>query len=192
MTDQIPESAVPQSATRVVPDPTTARMDDVLDVFAPALNLLREYDDGYITSPAGVAPRWELTTAEARTIVAAVGARFPQDTLFGQDPRGRLDATIAAVYQSFDGIDLYPTAEQKAANLLYFVVKDHSLADGNKRSAAALFVTFLARNGMLNGNGGAARITNGTLAALTLLVATSDPSDKDLLVALITRVLSLG
>jgi prophage maintenance system killer protein len=85
---------------------------------------------------------------------------------------------------------MYPTVELKAANLLYLVVKDHPLTDGNKRSAAALFVTFLARNEVLDNADGQPKFTNNALAALTLMVAMSDPTEKDLMVALITKMLA--
>ncbi|WP_200943406.1 type II toxin-antitoxin system death-on-curing family toxin [Microbacterium sp. Leaf436] len=97
---------------------------------------------------------------------------------------------IATLYQSFDGHDLYPTVEEKAANLLYLVVKDHPLVDGNKRTAAALFVTFLARNGILNKAGGTRRTSNNALAATALLVAMSDPKEKDVMIALVTRMIT--
>jgi hypothetical protein len=91
-----------------------------------------------------VAPGWTLTYAEARTVIARIANEFSTDTLFGLDPDARTDATIAVVYQSLDGIDIYLTAEHKAANPFAPVVKDHPVTDGNQRSAAALFVTFLA------------------------------------------------
>ncbi len=163
---------------------------DVLAGYIPGLQLLREYDDGHIATSAGAAPGWELTTEEARAVIKRVGAAFPQDKLFGHDPQGKLDGTIGAIYQGFAGHDIYPTVEDKAANLLYLVVKDHALADGNKRSAAALFITFLDRNGILHDGEGRPRISNNALAAITLMVALSDPSEKDLMVALITRMLS--
>ena len=163
---------------------------DVLAGYIPGLQLLREYDDGHIVIPAGAIPGWELTIEEARAIINRVGDEFPQDTLFGHDPRDKLDGTIGAIYQGFAGQDIYPTVEDKAANLLYLVIKDHALADGNKRSAAALFVTFLDRNGILHDDEGKSQISNNALAAITLMVAMSDPSDKDLMVALITRMLS--
>jgi prophage maintenance system killer protein len=167
-----------------------AGVADVLASYVPGLRLLREYDEGHITVQQGAVPGWELTFAEAREVVTRVAIEFPQDTLFGLDPDEKLGSSIAAVYQSFDGQDIYPTIEQKAANLLYFVVKDHPLKDGNKRSAAALFVTFLARNEILVDADGQPRFTNNALAALTLLVAMSDPSEKDLMVALVNRMLT--
>jgi prophage maintenance system killer protein len=163
---------------------------DVLAGYIPGLQLLREYDNGHIAVPAGAIPGWELTIEEARSVITRVGDEFPQDKLFGRDPQGKLDGTIGAIYQGFGGQDIYPTVEDKAANLLYLVVKDHALADGNKRSAAALFVTFLDRNGILHNDEGKPRISNNALTAITLMVAMSDPSEKDLMVALITRMLS--
>jgi prophage maintenance system killer protein len=162
---------------------------DVLASYVPGLRLLREYDDGHIEVPDGVTPGWALNVADARAVVTRVSAEFPQDTLFGLDPGNRLDSSIAAIYQSFGGHDIYPSVELKAANLLYLVVKDHPLKDGNKRSAAALFVTFLARNGLLLNADGQPKFTNNALAALTLLVAMSDSKEKDLMVALITKML---
>lgn len=163
---------------------------DVLARYVPGLQLLREYDDGHIAITEGTAPGWQLTIEEARDVIARVAADFPRDRLFGLDPHNKLGGAVAAIYQSFDGLDLYPSAEQKAAMLLYFVVKDRALADGNKRSAAALFVTFLDRNGLLIGADGQTKISNNALAALTLMVAMSDPSEMDLMVALITRMLT--
>lgn len=87
-------------------------------------------------------------------------------------------------------MELYPTVEEKAANLLYFIVKDHPLADGNKPSAAALFIVFLERNALLLGREGRLRIDSNTLAAVTLLVALSDPAEKELMIALIIRMLT--
>jgi prophage maintenance system killer protein len=171
-------------------DELVSGVADVLVHYIPGLQLLREYDEGHFQIPVGAVPGWELTIEEARTIINRVGKEFPEDRLFGHDPKGNLDGTIGAIYQGFGGQDIYPTVEDKAANLLYLVVKDHALADGNKRSAAALFVTFLERNGILRDDDGKRRISNNALAAITLMVAISDPSEKDLMVALITRMLS--
>lgn len=96
------------------------------------------------------------------------------------------------VDQGFAGQDVYPSVEEKAANLLYLVVKDPPLYDGNKRSAAALFVTFLARNGILYDSDGNLRITNSALAAITLMVAMSDPKEKELMIALLIRMITEG
>ena len=95
---------------------------DVLARYVPGLQLLREYDEGHIAIPDGVVPGWELTIEEARTVINRVGNEFPQDNLFGYDPQGKLDGTIGAIYQGFGGQAIYPTVEDKAANLLYLVV----------------------------------------------------------------------
>lgn len=121
-----------------------------------------------------------------------MAAEFPGDGLFGKERGDALDGVIGAIYQGFGGQDLYSTVEEKAANLLYLVVKDHPLSDGNKRSAAALFVTFLARNGLLSGEGGTPRVTNNALAAITLMVAMSDPREKGLMIALLIRMITDG
>jgi prophage maintenance system killer protein len=163
---------------------------DVLASYVPGLRLLREYDDGYIAVSEGATAGWVLSLDEARSVVARVATEFPDDTLVGLDPGDRLDSSVAAIYQSFGGHEIYPTTEIKAANLLYLVVKDHPLKDGNKRSAAALFVTFLARNKLLINADGQPKFTNNALAALTLLVAMSDPAEKDVMVALITKMLA--
>lgn len=125
-------------------------------------------------------------------MIAAVATEFPDDGLFGKQRGDALDGVVGAIYQSFGGQDLYPNVEEKAANLLYLVVKDHPLSDGNKRSAAALFVTFLARNGLLSGVGGTPRITNNALAAITLMVAMSDRTEKELMIALLIRMITEG
>ena len=113
-----------------------------------------------------------------------VGMRVPPN--YGVDYSKR----FAAIYQGFGDSDVYPTVEEKAANLLYFIIKDHPLSDGNKRSAAAIFVTFLERNKILFAKNGAHKISNNALAAITLLVATSDPREKDLMVALVMRMVA--
>lgn len=165
---------------------------DVLAEYLPGLTLLRDYDEGHVAVGAGAVPGWTLTLHEARSVITAAASSFPDDTLFGTERGDALDGLIGAIYQGFGGQDVYPTVEEKAANLLYLVVKDHPLADGNKRSAAALFVTFLARNGILNDADGQLRITNNALAAITLMVAMSDPKEKDLMIALLMRMISDG
>lgn len=163
---------------------------NVIADFLPGLVLLRDYDQGTIDNAPGAKPGWRLTLDEARDVIAHVGREFPADSLLGRERGEALHGIVNTIYQSFSGQDLYRTVEEKAANLLYLVVKDHPLADGNKRSAAALFVTFLARNGILRDAQGHPRIANNTLAALTLMVAMSDPKEKDLMVALLVRMLA--
>ncbi|MDN6523497.1 MAG: virulence protein RhuM/Fic/DOC family protein, partial [Bifidobacterium crudilactis] len=156
---------------------------DILAMYLPGLELLRDYDEGRIVSSPQAVPDWTLTIDEARAIIAKLRQAFPKDDLLGNEREDKLQAVVGAIYQSFAGQDLYPTVEEKAANLLYLTVKDHPLSDGNKRSAAALFITFLEKNGTLNDAAGNPRITSNALATLTLMVSMSDPKEKDIMIA---------
>ncbi|GAB3034544.1 RhuM family protein [Parafrigoribacterium mesophilum] len=171
-------------------DELVAGVAGVLAGYLPGLQLLRDYDAGQLNAGPGAKPDWTLTIEEARSLIAEVRNKFPEDALFGQESGGALEGIVASIYQGFADQEFYPTVEQKAANLLYLVVKDHPLSDGNKRSAAALFVTFLSRNGILMDAKGQPRISNNALAAITLMVAMSDPKEKELMVALVVRMLS--
>ena len=171
-------------------DALVAGVADVLSGYLPGLTMLRDYDEGTIDTQPAAVPGWELTLDEARAVIAQVAAEFPADALLGKERGGALAGVVATIYQGFGGQELYPTVEEKAANLLYLVVKDHPLSDGNKRSAAALFVTFLARNGILDDADGSPRISNNALAAITLMVAMSDRKEKDLMIALLVRMLA--
>lgn len=157
----------------------------VLNKYMSSLKLLNEYDNGSLRISPRHKPNWTLTLDEARQIISQVREAFPMDNLAGVERGNALESIIKSVYQSFDGEELYKTTEEKAANLLYLVVKDHPLSDGNKRSAALLFVTFLEHNGLLYNSGNQLRISNNALSALTLLVATSSPKEKNQLIDLI-------
>jgi len=172
-------------------NPAVAGTGEVLASYLPSLHVLRDYDDGVIAQQSdGRSPAWELGYEDAQAIIARLREEFPDDALLGVENGDGLQSVVATIYQSFAGKDLYPTLEEKAANLLYLVVKDHPLADGNKRSAAALFVEFLDRNAALYQADGAARVSNNALAAMTLMVAMSSPQEKDLMVALIQRMIN--
>lgn len=162
---------------------------DVVAGFLPSLKLLRDYDEGDLGEVRGRTPSWALTLDGARVVIARVGDDFPSDSLFGLERGDALAGVIGTIYQGFSGRDLYSTIEEKVANLLYLVVKDHPLADGNKRSGAALFVTFLNQNSVLEGRNGTS-ISNNALAAITLLVAMSAPKEKELMIALIVRMIA--
>jgi len=170
-------------------DQVVAGVADVVAGYLPSLKLLHDYDEGDLGEIRGRAPAWKLTLEEARAIITRLREDFPSDALLGRERGDALAGVIGTIYQGFAGQEIYPTVEEKAANLLYLIVKDHPLSDGNKRSGAALFVTFLSRNGVLKGAGGSV-ISNNALAAITLLVAMSDPKEKALMIALITRMIS--
>ena len=97
---------------------------------------------------------------------------------------------MAAIYQSFGGSDLYPSIEEKAAHLLYFVVKNHSFSDGNKRIAAFLFVWFMERSGILYREDGSKRIADNALVALTLMIAESKPDEKDIMAQVVVNLIN--
>ena len=165
---------------------------EVLSAYIPSLQTLRDYDEGTLsdTESTGNTPMWQLTHADAQAIIARARSEFLQDRLFGLENGDKLKSVVATIYQSFAGQDLYKTTEQKAANLLYLMVKDHPLVDGNKRSAAALFIEFLSRNNLLFSADGTPLVSNNALAAMTLMVAMSNPQEKDLMVALVERLIS--
>ena len=165
---------------------------EVLSAYIPSLQTLRDYDEGTLSASesTGNAPVWQLTHADAQAIIARARSEFPQDKLFGLENGDKLKSVVATIYQSFAGQDLYKTTEQKAANLLYLMVKDHPLVDGNKRSAAVLFIEFLSRNNLLFSADGTPLVSNNALAAMTLMVAMSNPKEKDLMVALVERLIS--
>ncbi|KQB83104.1 virulence protein RhuM/Fic/DOC family protein [Corynebacterium oculi] len=163
---------------------------DIITRYLPSLTLLQDYDNGAVPAEPRTTAQWVLTVEEARGVITRVAAEFPDDALLGHERGDTLSAVIGAIYQSFDGQDLYPTAEEKAANLLYLIVKDHPLSDGNKRSAAALFITFLDHHGLLTDASGQQRIANNALTALTLMVAMSRPQEKDLMTAMLIRMLT--
>ena len=165
---------------------------EVLSAYIPSLQTLRDYDEGTLSDSesTGNAPVWQLTHADAQAIIARARSEFPQDRLFGLENGDKLKSVVGTIYQSFAGEDLYQTTEQKAANLLYLMVKDHPLVDGNKRSAAALFIEFLSRNNLLFSADGTPLVSNNALAAMTLMVAMSNPQEKDLMVALVERLIS--
>lgn len=108
----------------------------------------------------------------------------------GQEKDKGFRSSLAAIYQTFGGKDLYSTVQEKSANLLYFVTKNHSFVDGNKRIAAALFVCFLEKNKILHREDGTKTIDDNTLVALTLMIAASKPAEKDVMVKVILNLLA--
>ena len=112
--------------------------------------------------------------------------------LFGQEKAGEFKGNLLNIYQSFGGEELLPSVEQKAANLLYYVIKGHPFNDGNKRIGAYLFVLFLHKNGVLHKANGEAKINDNALASLALLVATSAPEQKEIIIKLVMNMLYEG
>lgn len=173
--------------------PNSSEAKDILSViraYSGALDLLDDYDHRRIAKPKGRAATYVLDYDECRSLIASM--KFSRDSdLFGVEKDDSFRSSIAAIYQGFGGQDMYPTIGEKAANLLYFVVKNHSFHDGNKRIAAALFLYFLNMNDSLWVNG-VKRISDSALVALTIMIAESRPDEKEAMVALAMSFLSLG
>lgn len=158
-----------------------------------ALELLDDYDHQRVAKPGpgGAAP-YVLGHDEALRIVGRLRERFAASDIFGVEKDKGLESALGAIMQTFGGRDLYPGLEEKAAHLLYFLVKNHAFVDGNKRIAAALFLWYLERNGALLRDDGTPRMTNGTLVALTLMIAESRPEEMDMLVRIVMHLLAGG
>ena len=130
------------------------------------------------------------TYDNAILIIQSLKEKFGSCWLFGNEKDDSFKSSIGQIYQTFDGIDLYPSVEEKAAMLLYLVTKNHSFSDGNKRIAATLFLWFMQNNGILYNPDYSKRISNGTLVALTLMIAESRPEEKDVMVKVVVNLIN--
>ena len=167
--------------------------EDVLkavNLYTEALTLLDQYDHQALMRREGKSPIYRLTYDECKTMVEAMKDTFNTDVFGVEKEAGKVKGIIDAVYQSAFGEDAYPTLEEKAANLLYFMIKDHPYADGCKRIAASLFLEFLERNDALY-KGDKKIISDGALVAITLMIAESRPEEKESMVALVMNFLKM-
>ena len=159
----------------------------VINNYKDALNLLDDYDHKRISKPRGTINNSKINYEDCMNIVNKL--KFNNDSdLFALERDKGLKAIIGNIYQSFDGKDLYPTTEEKAANFLYLIIKNHVFIDGNKRIAATLFIYFLEYYNLLYINERQV-IDNNTLVAITLLIAQSNPKEKEILIVLIMNFL---
>ena len=167
---------------------------DVVTRYARTFLLLQRYDEGLLTDPpqqsGGTLPTPDQARVALGQLKSDLMGRGEATDLFARERGDGLDALLGNLDQTVFGEPAYPTVEAKAAHLLYFVIKNHPFADGNKRSGAFLFVDFLARNGRLMDANGQPVINDIGLAALALLVAESDPAQKDTLIRLIMNMLA--
>ena len=171
-------------------DEATGLLKVVTD-FAYALDVLDKYDHQVLNiENTSTEQYFTITYSEAIEAIRSLGSKFGSSTLFGNEKDNSFKGSIATIYQSFGGVDLYPSVEEKAANLLYFVVKNHSFSDGNKRIAAFLFVWFLERNKLLYTPTGNKRIADNALVALTLMIAESKPDEKDMMVRVVVSLIN--
>ena len=166
----------------------TNQILSVIEQYTAALDLLDDYDHLSVKQPAGTEATYRLTYEEARKVIDSM--KFGDtSTLFGNEKDDSFKGSIGAVYQTFGGKDVYPTVQEKAANLLYFITKNHSFSDGNKRIAATMFLYFLNKNGILFKDGHK-QIEDNTLVAITIMIAESKPDEKELMVNLVMQFLT--
>ena len=163
----------------------------VVTDYARALDILDDYDHQRVRP--GAVRRGEargIDYEEAIAIVAQLRTTYGGSELFGREKDASLRGSLGAVMQAFDGADVYPSLEEKAAHLLYFLVKNHSFVDGNKRIGAALFLWFMEKNGMLYRLDGAKRVADNALVAITLMIAESAPDQREILTRIIVELIN--
>lgn len=164
---------------------------DVVVDYTYALDTLDRYDyqELKIEDTTGKGA-FHATYENAMEVIRELHEKFGGSTLFGNEKDDSFKSSIGQIYQTFGGIDLYPSVEEKAAMLLYLVTKNHSFSDGNKRIAATLFLWFLNGNGILYNEDGSKRIADNTLVALTLMIAESRTEEKDTMVKVIVNLIN--
>lgn len=171
-------------------DEATGLLKVVTD-YSYALDILDKYDHQQLTVEGTTDQQLFIATYdEAMKAIKDLKDKFGGSSLFGNEKDESFKSSIATIYQSFSGVEFYPTIEEKAANLLYFVVKNHSFSDGNKRIAAYLFVWFLEKNDILYKADGSKRIADNALVALTLMIAESKPDEKDMMVRVVVNLIN--
>jgi len=171
---------------------------EVVEQYSRSWRLLLEYDERRLAEAPirPVVPSGGLNLEGARRAIAtlreAVAARAFRPGLFGQERGDQLAAILGNIEQTFDGVPLYPSAQARAAHLLYFLIKDHPFSDGNKRIGTLLFLEYLRRNGLLFSADGGLRLADTTMVALALLVAESEPRQKELMIRLVLSLIEDG
>ncbi len=159
----------------------------VVEQYTKALDLLDDYDHLCVKKPDGTAETYRITYEECRKVIDSMSFGT-KSSLFGNEKDDSFEGSIGAIYQTFGGKDVYPSVQEKAANLLYFITKNHSFSDGNKRIAATIFLFFLDKNKLLFKNN-TKLIEDNTLVALTIMIAESKPDEKELMVNLVMQFL---
>jgi len=165
----------------------------VINEYARSLTILEQYDGKKLVLQKAKRPRLKLTYSECKDIISGLKEELAKKKeasgLFGQEIDKKIESIVANLYQTFGGKELYRSIEEKSAHLLYFVIKDHPFVDGNKRIASVLFIYFLKRNHYLLKQSGEPKINDNALVALALLIATSEPREKEIMIKLITNLL---
>jgi prophage maintenance system killer protein len=168
---------------------------NLLAIYSKALTIFEQYDKEQLPLITKTPGKYVLKVKEAKHIIREIKqeliARKEASELFGQESSGSFAGIIGNIYQTFEGKELYPSLEEKAAHLLYFVIKDHPFVDGNKRIGSLLFIYYLDRNNFLYRENSERIISNNALTALALLIAVSDPKEKDIMIKIIINILAI-
>ncbi|RBL88578.1 Fic family protein [Chitinophaga flava] len=163
----------------------------VLSDYAYALDILDKYDHQQLTIQGTTSDTlFQISYTVAMNAIHGLKDKFGGSTLFGNEKDDSFRSSLAVIYQTFDGRELYPSIEEKAAHLLYFVVKNHSFSDGNKRIAAFLFVWFIDKNNLLYRIDGSKRIADNALVALTLMIAESKADEKEMMIKVVVNLIN--
>jgi len=164
---------------------------EVINSYSYGLELLDDYDYKKLKiSQTSKEEKFKLSYNDAIKVIQQLKKRFGGPEFFGKERDQSFKSSVSAIYQTFGSKDLYPSVEEKAANLLYFIVKNHSFIDGNKRIAASIFLWFLERNRILYREDGTKRIADNALVALTLMIAESDPDEREVIVTLTVNLIN--
>jgi len=173
--------------------PEAAEMIKIIKSYSQSFRVLQQYDEDSLAAPQGSKPTIQLDINESRNAVASLKEdlikKGEATDLFAKERSESFAAILGNIEQTFDGKPLYPTLESKAAHLLYFIIKDHPFLDGNKRSAAFMFIRYLALNNSLIKNG-VPSINESGLVAMTLLIAESNPTNKELMINLVQNLIT--
>ena len=164
---------------------------EVISKYSTSFETLKEYDDGFIdlSSLNATKTKKQLTPEACLSIIENLKTSVHGSDLFGKPRNNSFKGSIEAIYQSYNGQDLYPSIQEKAANLLYFVIKDHPFYDGNKRIGALLFIVFLTINNQHLTKNGDTKISDRALTAIALLIAESNPAEKPIIISLVVKLL---
>ncbi len=179
--------------TKMIAGTLDIEQQDVLkavNLYTQALMLLDQYDHQSLEKPEGSSPIYRITYKDCREMVNHMEDTFKSDVFGVEKETGKVEGILAAVYQDVFGGEVYPSLEEKAANLLYFMIKDHPFEDGCKRIAASLFLEFLSRNNALFRDGQKI-ISDGAIVAITLMIAESNPDEKDIMTAMVMNLLRI-
>lgn len=175
---------------KLSPDESEGLLKIITD-YAYALDILDQYDyQSLKISDTSDKELYRITYNEAVNNINRLRVIYGNGVLFGKEKDNSFKSSISTIYQTFDGKDLYPSIEEKAANLLYLVTKNHSFVDGNKRIAAFLFLLFLEKNNLLFTETGDKRIPDNALVALTLMIAVSNPDEKNTMIKVIVNLIN--